>query len=258
MSYDIFLKRKDGEGKALSKQEFLSKHPDQEFPYVHYDANDKSEVTYFEIGKNDLDYGEYFFSEEDGWYMTGLSYGVKIDIFEKARDEIVKVAKLLDLKIFDPQTCQDGINPEDYVQGTHKSSEIFGQTTKMIDKIKEKPEQLLYQLVTQKEDYFITYFITSTEPETGDNLVLKLSNGGYYASKVIAGQTLKDVAGKELPALFGDIKFHFINMVPFDSAKDRHGKTLQRYVVNFGAPYFDPTKKKSKYSFVWDKLESKL
>jgi len=254
MSYDLNLFRKDGLKKPFEQEEVKSKLKG-EFNYIKFDPETGPALT-FSVGKEKEDDGlELFYQQDEGNYWTYCSYGVSEEAFENFRNLVKNVALKLELKIQDPQSGDELIDPDDFEPGDEKSSETFELTKNATANVVES----LPFILPAKEKQFILYVITSKNPETGERMFLSFKEDECYSSKVEIDESIDQVVKREIPELTGSEEYKILGMQDFGTAKDKSGNELPRYSVFIEVPYYDPKDpaKKLKHESEWKPVEEK-
>jgi len=241
MSYDLYLRRPEGVNNRFNPSEVSEKLKDN-FGYINEYVEDGA-VAGFDIGvKDENDCCEFYFQNEDEGYWASCSYGLNDARFENFKQFIKTIATKLNLLIQDPQTSEEWLSSDKFSPDGEKSKTVYVNMNQFLKNIP-------YTQVT-KEKFFIIYLIISTGP-LGEKLQLCYENSGSPASKVGIGESINLVVQREIPELTGDQEYIIRNAVPYDSAQDRFGNLLPRYVVQVEVPFFYPTKTKTERPMMW-------
>lgn len=255
MSYDLYLYPENKRSEPLTRDEFHTL--DNKFTVKVLREDSQGRVLDFSVKYkennpswiDDEEEGFEIFWQPDGYYWHYVSYGVNDEVFDYFKRLTIDLAKVLSLKIQDPQVGDDIISPDEYEGQNKKSEKRFEIAQQVTQKIFDN--SFLYE--PAESTYFIKLFIRAWDPNASNPNMLILLEGGnqMYCSKVEKDQTLHEVLEKEVPPLIDSNYYKVMTVTDGDFDFDRQGRKLPRKNVFIDIPYFDPKSRNLKYNMVW-------
>lgn len=255
MGYDLQLHRKNHQ-KEPFKAEALEKL-NRAFEVEILTKNDEGCVLDFTAKSKRYDSESCEFSfTNDGYYWTYLSYSVSEKDFEVFMKLVDEVATLLEIDIKDPQLTDSLQTPLQHSEELEEGKKRFSFSQKITEGVAQKTTQAFaLPLDTPAQGNFFTkYLITATTP-SGQRVLLSHGGQQVYCSKVLPGQTLREVIKQEVPELIGAPDYMLVSITDGGIDFDREGNELPRANLNIHVPYFEPDTRVAKYNVVWEILE---